>query len=117
MNFPRSNKFHSNEIENHTDFNSTGYSKYFILSNIEDMELIPIEVEEIGTERLYKSIHVLQTWYNYDEIIKCFRAERKNYLKYFLSPYNLINFLLLKKASNQRTSNPKFTTETYCFLK
>ena len=56
MNFPRSNKFHSNKIENHTDFNSTGYSKYFILNNIEDMELIPIEVEEIGTERLYKSI-------------------------------------------------------------
>ena len=117
INFPKSNKFHSVNPEKPKDFNSTGYSKYFILNNIKDTQLDAIEIDEIGSERLYKSIHVLQTWYNYKEINKCFRAEKKDYLKYFLSFYNLINFLLLKKSSNKITNDPKFTSEAYAFLK
>jgi len=117
INFPKSNKFHSVNPQKPKDFNSTGYSKYFILNNIEDSQLEAIEIEELGSERLYKSIHVLQTWYNYKEINKCFRAEKKDYIKYFSSFYNLINFLLLKKSSNKITNDPKFTSETYAFLK
>lgn len=50
------------------EYFSPGYAKEFLIKNLENKGLNTLEAGEVGTERYYKSIHLLQAWYTKKEV-------------------------------------------------
>ncbi len=123
---PKSNIHHG-----HTYF-SSGYSKEFLVKIFDKENIIIHEFGELGTARLYTSIHLLKDWITTREAIKgkvTFRTWNSflwnlnntkplgsNKIKYFkfLFSYRklLINFIL-KILSNNENEDKLVKSETY----
>ena len=129
INCPKSNYHHG-----HTYY-SAGYSKEF-LKEIFNNRIEIIECGELGTPRLYTSIHLLkhwlnteeatsgkisyQSWYSYLWNLKNSKPKIKNLIKnvVFTTSYRriLINFLL-RGLDNNQNDDKLIKSESYIFFK
>ena len=129
INCPKSNYHHG-----HTYY-SAGYSKEF-LKEIFTNRIEIIECGELGTPRLYTSIHLLkhwlnteeaisgkisyQSWYSYLWNLKNSKPKVKNLLKkvVFITSYRriLVN-LLLRGLENKQNDDKLIKSESYIFFK
>ncbi len=126
---PKSNIHHG-----HT-FYSAGYSKDFLKEIFKNHAEI-IDLGELGTPRLYTSIHLLkhwinaeeaqtgkinyQTWFSYLWNLKNKKPNIKNILKNIIFTFNfrrLIINLLLKSLDNNLSDDKLVKTESFIFIK
>ncbi len=126
---PKSNIHHG-----HTYF-SSGYSKEFLIKIFESENITIHESGELGTPRLYTSIHLLKDWITTREAIKgkiTYRtwysflwniknkkprgSKRMNYLKFLISFRRLIVNSILKNLNNNQNEDKLVKSETYIFF-
>ena len=101
------------------EYYSAGYSKDFLIKNLEFKNFNVLEAGEVGSERYYKSIHLLQAWYTKDDIEAKYRFKKNTFLykfKHLAKLYNLGHYLSLSRASNDK-NNSAFMTNSYIFAK
>ncbi len=101
------------------EYFSAGYTKEFLIKNLENRGLNTLEAGEVGTERYYKSIHLLQAWYTKKEVEAGYRFKEKSLIykvKHLMKLYNLGHYLSLSRASNH-SDDSAFMTNSYIFAK
>lgn len=114
INCPKSNMEHGSP-----EYFSPGYAKEFLIKNLENKGLDILEAGEVGTERFYKSIHLIQAWYTKKEVEAGYRFKEKSLiykLKHLMKLYNLGHYLSLSRASND-SNDSAFMTNSYIFAK
>lgn len=114
INCPKSNMEHGSP-----EYYSAGYSKDFLIKNLEFKNFNVLEAGEVGSERYYKSIHLLQAWYTKDDIEAKYRFKENSFLykfKHLAKLYNLGHYLSLSRASNNNNDSA-FMTNSYIFAK
>tara|TARA_B110000495_G_C22987962_1_gene581453 strand:- start:64 stop:750 length:687 start_codon:yes stop_codon:yes gene_type:complete len=112
INCPKSNMEHGSP-----EYYSAGYAKEFLIKNLEFKDFNILEAEEVGTERYYKSIHLLQAWYTKKEVEAKYRFKENSFsykLKHLMKLYNLGHYLSLSRASND-DHDSAFMTNSYIF--
>lgn len=75
INCPKSNMEHGSP-----EYYSAGYAKEFLIKNLEFKGISTLEAGEVGTERYYKSIHLLQAWYTKKEVEAKYRFKENSVL-------------------------------------
>ena len=114
INCPKSNMEHGSP-----EYYSAGYAKEFLIKNLEFKGFSILEAGEVGTERYYKSIHLLQAWYTKKEVEAKYRFKENSMsykLKHLMKLYNLGHYLSLSRASND-SHDSAFMTNSYVFAK
>lgn len=114
INCPKSNMEHGSP-----EYYSSGYAKEFLIKNLEFRNFNILEAGEVGSERYYKSIHLLQTWYTKNEVEGkySFKENSLQYkFKHLIKLYNLGHYLSLSRASN-KSNNSVFMTNSYIFAR
>jgi len=114
INCPKSNMEHGSP-----EYYSAGYPKEFLIKNLENKNFIILEAGEVGSERFYKSIHLLQTLYTKEEIESKYRFKNNSMLsklKHLAKLYNLGHYLSLTRSSNSMDKSA-FMTNSYVFAK
>jgi hypothetical protein len=126
---PKSNIHHG-----HT-FYSSGYSEEFLLKIFSITDLNVFESGELGTPRLYTSIHLIKDWLNTEEIQNS-KLNHKTWfsylwnlnnkkprmnkayakIKYLVSFRRVILSYILKNLNNESTEDKLIKTETYIFM-
>tara|TARA_B100000674_G_scaffold447494_1_gene415173 strand:+ start:24 stop:317 length:294 start_codon:yes stop_codon:yes gene_type:complete len=90
----------------------------FIEENFSNHSLAVIKDGEVGSEVLYKSIHITQSWYKKNDIESRYRFNKNNLLykiKHLIKLSNLGTYLVLKRNLDRDSSN--FKTMSYVIAK
>ena len=116
LNVPYSNMVHRDEV---SDFFTPGYSSTFLALNFENSGLKVLISKNIGTRRLYNSIHFLQVWLFAPELINPFIYGRSRFkrLAFLHRIKELPRCLLLFTWSNKWVENGQFSTESFIIAK
>ena len=112
INCPKSNIEHGSP-----EYYSAGYPKGFLIKNLENKGFNVLKAGEVGSERYYKSIHLLQSWYTKIDIEKKYRFKNNSLffkIKHLSKLYNLGHFLSISKSSNNNHKSA-FMTNSYIF--
>lgn len=112
INCPKSNMVHGSP-----EYYSAGYPKEFLIKNLEYKNFKILEAGEVGSERFYKSIHLLQTLYTKEDIDAKYKFKNKSMLYkifHLIKLYNLGHYLSLTRASND-TNKSNYMTNSYIF--
>ena len=110
---PKSNKTHMEP-----NYYSSGFTSKYLSKNLENVGLNTLHEGEVGSEVLYKSIHMTQSWYSKRDIENRYRFNSKNFffrLKHLLKLSNLGQYLVLNRNLDRDTSN--FKTMSYVVAK
>ncbi len=112
INCPKSNMEHGSP-----EYYSAGYPKELLIKNLKFKNFKILEAGEVGSERFYKSIHLLQTLYTKEDVEAKYRFKNKSILSKLMhlkKLYNLGHYLSLTRASNNM-NNSAFMTNSYIF--
>ncbi len=113
LNCPKSNKAHMEPV-----YYSSGFTSSYLSQNCKNNSLAVIKDGEVGSEVLYKSIHITQSWYKKNDIESRYRFNKKNLLykiKHLIKLSNLGTYLVLKRNLDRDSSN--FKTMSYVIAK
>tara|TARA_A100001011_G_C14322541_1_gene851627 strand:+ start:14110 stop:14826 length:717 start_codon:yes stop_codon:yes gene_type:complete len=110
---PKSNKAH---MEPH--YYSSGFTSKYLSKNLKNKGFEILVENEVGSEVLYKSIHITQSWYSKNDIESRYRFNKNNYffkIKHLIKLSNLGQYLVLKRNLDRETSN--FKTMSFVIAK
>ena len=110
---PKSNKTHMEP-----SFYSSGFTSKYLTKNLEINDFVILKEGEVGSEVLYKSIHMTQSWYSVSDIQNRYRFNSKNLFykfRHLMKLSNLGQYLVLKRNLDRNSSN--FKTMSYVFAK
>jgi len=110
INCPTSNRKHGSP-----EYFSSGYSGN-MLSKLFDMhQIVSLEVQDLGSERNYKFVHLYQRWPNSDDLTPNWGSLLHQILRTRISriPHLLFKAVLVTSWSEDIRNNSLFSTETY----
>ncbi len=110
INCPTSNKKHGSP-----EYFSAGYSASMLVKLFEVNNITPIEIDDIGSERNYKYVHMYQRWPSADDLSPSLASLLSLFSK--TRSFRILSELLrafeVSKWSKEIQSNSLFSTETY----